>query len=245
MATAVRVLDIFEAFASLQKPLTLSQLAEAVDAPVSSCFGIVKALEERGYLHSVSSRKEWYPTGRMLQNTRAIERSEPLIARFDPILTALRDQTNETVILGQAASSGAMVIYLNVFEGTQAIRYSAQVGDRKPLHSTAIGKVLLGCMPADQRGRIVARIRTDAITDRTMTDPNAVLQDIEEGLKRGYQMTRGENVVDVGAVAMPIYLLGRTFGVAVAGPVQRLDPMVDTHAATLAAACRKLEALAA
>ncbi|MCZ8271881.1 MAG: helix-turn-helix domain-containing protein [Beijerinckiaceae bacterium] len=244
MATALRVLDIFEAFAALQKPLTLSQLAEAVDAPVSSCFGVVKALEERGYLHSVSSRKEWYPTGRMLQNTRAIERSEPLIARFDPILAALRDQTNETVILGQAASSGLKVIYLNVFESAQAIRYSTAVGVSKPLYSTAVGKVLLGCMPPDQRSRLVSRLRTEAVTDRTLTDTTSILADIEKGLKRGYQITRGENVVDVGAIAMPVQLLGRTFGVAVAGPLQRLDPKVKAHAAALASACRQLDALA-
>ena len=244
MATAVRVLDIFEAFATLQKPLTLSQLAEAVDAPVSSCFGIVKALEERGYLHSVSSRKEWYPTGRMLQNARAIERNEPLVARFGPILEDLRDRTNETVILGQAASSGNTVIYLDVIEGTQAIRYSANIGDRKPLHSTAIGKVLLGCMSADQRRKTLGKVKTDAITDRTMTGIGDIVDDIEVGVKRGYQMTRGENVVDVGAIAMPVSLLGRTFGVAVAGPIQRLDANVSRHADLLAEACRKMEALA-
>lgn len=244
MTTAIRVLDIFEAFATLQKPLTLSQLSEAINAPVSSCFSIVKALEEHGYLHSVSSRKEWYPTGRMLQNTRAIERNEPLIARFDPILSALRDETNETVILGQAASSGTMIIYLNVFESSQAIRYSAQIGDRKALYSTAIGKVILGSMPAEQRGRVVSRIRTDAVTDRTLTDPQAILKDVEAGLRKGYQSTRGENVVDVGAIAMPVHLLGRTFGVAIAGPVHRLDPKIGMHSSALAAACSKLELLA-
>lgn len=244
MATAVRVLDIFEAFATLQKPLTLSQIAEAVDAPVSSCFGIVKALEERGYLHSVSSRKEWYPTGRMLQNARSIERHEPLVVRFGPILENLRDRTNETVILGQAASNGNAVIYLNVVEGTQAIRYSATIGDRKPLHSTAIGKVLLGCMKPDQRRKILGKLKIDAITDRTITDLTEIVQDIEEGVRRGYQMTRGENVVDVGAIAMPVSVLGRTFGVAVAGPVQRLDANVVRHAELLGEACRKMEMLA-
>jgi hypothetical protein len=42
---------------------------------------------------------------------------------------------------------------------------------------------------------------------------------------------------------MPVVVAGRTFGVAVAGPVTRLDRSLKAHAAALNAACRKLVAL--
>jgi DNA-binding IclR family transcriptional regulator len=224
MGSSVRVLDIFEAFARLQKPLTQSQIAEEVGAPISTCFGIVRSLEKCGYLHLVSDRKEWYPTGKMMHNTRGIERGEPLLARFDPILSALRDE-------------------IKVFEGGQAIRYSAAVGDRKELHSTAIGKVVLSLLPTDQRKRSIAKLKAALVTEATITEPEELARDIEAGLARGYQMTRGENVVDVGAIAMPVTVAGRTFGVAVAGPVHRLDRSLKAHAAALGSACRKLVAL--
>lgn len=243
MATAQRVLEIFEAFAALQKPLTLSQLSEAVDAPVSSCFSIVKTLEEEGYLHCVSSRKEWYPTGRMAENARAIEKGEPLLARFDPVLMALRKETNETIILGQASSAGTSILYLKVFEGGQAIRYTSEIGARKPLHSTAIGKAVLSTMPPDQRRRAINGLKFKQITDRTLSGADALLNDIEEGIARDYQMTRGENVVDVGAIAMPVEIQGRTFGVAIAGPVTRLQERLEEHTAALRRACKQLEAL--
>ena len=54
--TAGRTLDLFEAFARERKPLSLSQLARAIGAPVSSCFGIVRTLEARGYLYEVKAR---------------------------------------------------------------------------------------------------------------------------------------------------------------------------------------------
>jgi len=234
---------IFEAFGRLQKPLTQSQVSEAVGAPISTCFGIIRSLERCGYLHLVSDRKEWYPTGKMMHNTRAIERGEPLLARFDPILSALREETLETVILGQATRYDTGVIYLKVFEGSQAIRYSATVGDRKNLHSTAIGKVMLSQLPADQRAKTIAKLKTDLVTESTITDADQLTRDIEAGLARGYQMTRGENVVDVGAIAMPVTVAGRTFGVAVAGPVARLDRGLKAHGTALSAACRKLAAL--
>ena len=243
MGTSVRVLEILEAFARLQKPLTQSQISEAVGAPISTCFGIIRSLEKCGYLHLVSARKEWYPTGKMMHNTRAIERGEPLLVRFDPILAALRDETRETIIMGQATRYDNGIVYLKVFEGGQAIRYSATVGDRKNLHSTAIGKVVLSQLPADQRVKTVAKLKTELVTEATITDPDELARDVEAGLARGYQMTRGENVVDVGAIAMPVVVAGRTFGVAIAGPVARLDRSLKTHAAALNAACRKLVAL--
>eukprot|EP00752_Nemacystus_decipiens_P000331 g331.t1 len=193
MATAQRVLEIFEAFATLQKPLTLSQLSDAVGAPVSSCFSIVKTLEEQGYLHCVSSRKEWYPTGRMAANARAIEKGEPLLLRFETVLAALRKKTNETIILGQASSAGTAILYLKVFEGGQAIRYTSEVGARKPVHSTAIGKAVLSTLPPDQRRRIADSLKYERITDRTMGGERDLLKDVEDGIARGYQMTRGEN----------------------------------------------------
>jgi len=54
--TAGCTLDLFEVFARKKKPLSLSQLARAIGAPVSSCFGIVRTLEARGYLHEVKAR---------------------------------------------------------------------------------------------------------------------------------------------------------------------------------------------
>lgn len=244
MATAQRVLDIFEAFARLQRPLTLSQLSEAVGAPVSSCFAIVKAMEEQGYLHSVSSRKEWYPTGRMAANTRAIEKGEPLLARLDPVLLDLRKATNETIILGQMASSGKEIIYLKVFEGGQAIRYTSEIGARKPIHSTAIGKALLSEMDENRRRKLVESLKYRIVTDRTIGSPSELLDEVARGIERGYQMTRGENVVDVGAIAMPVSLVGRVFGVAIAGPVDRLTENLSAHKAALRAACDSLEGLA-
>ena len=240
MTSTLRVLDIFEAFATRKRPLTLSQLAEAVSAPVSSCYGVVKAMEERGYLHCVSDRKDWYPTARMLQNTKEIEEGESLIARFLPVLTELRNVTRETIIVGQAANANNSIIYLSVLEGLQAIKYTAEVGDRKPLHSTAIGKVVLGAMTDDARMKVLKRLKLEAVTSETFSEPELVNKDILAGLERGYQMTKGENVVDVGAIAMPLRRLGRTFGIAIAGPVHRLVPREADLAGLLKAACEKL-----
>lgn len=45
-----RVIDIFEAFQASQRPLSLTDLAEAAKIPKSTCHTIVATLTQRGYL---------------------------------------------------------------------------------------------------------------------------------------------------------------------------------------------------
>ena len=47
---AARTLDIFEVFARERRPLSVSGLAKATNMPLSSCHGLIKTLEARGYL---------------------------------------------------------------------------------------------------------------------------------------------------------------------------------------------------
>ena len=49
-----RILDIFEAFQASQRPLSLTDLAEAANIPKSSCHAIVTTLTARGYLYSLT-----------------------------------------------------------------------------------------------------------------------------------------------------------------------------------------------
>jgi IclR family acetate operon transcriptional repressor len=238
--SAGRTIDLFEIFARAKEPLSLSQLARALGAPVSSCFNLVRALEARGYLYG-SQPKRLYPTRRLFEIARAIAASEPWIERLQSVLTALRDKTRETVILGKL--QGTRVIYLDVFEGPQTIRYSARAGDLKPLHSSSIGKALLGTlMPADLR-QMLKKLPLNQVTRATITDREKLVGDLERGRKRGYFITAGENVADVMAVAASVRLDSDVYGIAVAGPMPRMREKLNEHTVALKATCSSISEL--
>lgn len=232
--TAGRTVELFEAFAQARQPLTLSELARALGAPQSSIFNLLRALEGRGYLYSVGGAKRLYPTRKLFDLADAIAGYEPVIPRIEPHLTALRDQTEETVIFG--ARQGTQVIYLAVIEGRQTIRYIAQPGALKPMHASAAGKALLMAMALPERAKLVRRLCLVAATDRTITSADALLADIATAEARGYAQTEGENVADVMAIACPVQIEGVAYAVAVAGPIGR----VAARAADYAAAIRSL-----
>ncbi|MGH7965335.1 MAG: IclR family transcriptional regulator [Candidatus Binatia bacterium] len=233
--TAGRTLDLFEAFAKAQTPLSLSELARALNAPPSSCFNLIRALQARGYLYSVQPRRQLYPTRRLFEVARAIVTGEPWMARIEPVLTQLRDQTRETAILGKR--QGDRVMYLQVIEGPQSIRYSSQAGDLKPLHSSAIGKALLGTIEPVELAALLKQLPLPRVTEATISDRSLLLADLERGRKQGYFVTTGENVVDVMAVAATVQLGGDVYGIAIAGPVHRMTDDLRSHVSALKAAC--------
>jgi len=216
-----RLLDMFEAFRAIGRPMSLTTLARHMGIPKSSCHGLVSVLVARGYLYYLSRPQMIYPTRKMLDVLADIAVRDPFIARAKELLERLRDLSGETVILGKRQGDG--IVYLRVFESTQAIRYTAQPGDLKPLHSTSIGKALLGSLRQSELVTACDRLDLAQITDATCASADQLLDNIREGRRRGYHITRGENVADVWAVAAALHSSEDWLGIAIAGPRHRME----------------------
>jgi DNA-binding IclR family transcriptional regulator len=232
--TASRTIEVFEAFAREQKPLTLTDLARHLDAPTSSCLYLVRTLEKLGYLYGLGARKNVYPTRKLMDVAIAIAQGEPWIDRIEPVLVNLRNESQETVILGKR--QGTRVVYLAVYEGSQTIRYAARAGDLKPLHSSAIGKAMLGVLSKSDLNKMLEKIDLTAVTPNTITDDSKLVADIKKGTARGYTISRGENVHDVMAIAKAITLDTDNYGIAIAAPLYRLKDNIAIQVERLLAA---------
>jgi DNA-binding IclR family transcriptional regulator len=237
--TAGRTVEIFELFAETGEPMSLSEVSRRLNAPLSSCLYLVRALESRGYFYGVGGRRNIYPTGKLYDIAKAISAGESWLEQVEPILCKLRDITRETVLLGKRQDDH--VVYVAVYEGLQTIRYSSQVGDIKPLHASSIGKTLLSGLSQADLKKILKRIPMNAATPSTITDKDALLADLEASRERGYAVTRGEFVRDVMAIARPVRISGDQYGVAVAGPLHRMTDDAAEHAKRLAEACAEIE----
>jgi DNA-binding IclR family transcriptional regulator len=233
--TAGRTIEIFEAFAREQEPLSLTDLAKALGSPLSSCLYLVRTLERLGYLYPVGGRRTLYPTRKLFDVASAIAMGEPWIDRIEPRLEKLRDESRETVILGKR--QGPRVVYLAVYEGPETIRYVARAGDIKPLHSSAIGKALLSTMDPAALSKLLAKLPLDPITPATITDREALMEDLTLSVERGYAISRAENVPDVMAVAQSLVLDNEVYGVALAGPLYRMNEQLELQHDRIRKAC--------
>ena len=160
-----------------------------------------------------------------------------------PHLRALADHTRETVNL--AVVDGA-VVYIHKEEGTLAVKMSAQLGARRPLHCTALGKAYLAALPGQELEARLAGLELTRFTASTITDPAALEAELDRVRERGY-------AVDAEEVEEGVYCLGAAVrdhrklpvaAISVAGPAYRLRPRADGTgrlvAATAATISRRL-----
>ena len=180
--TAVRTVNLFEAFARRKGPMTLTQIADALSAPISSCHGLVRTLSAKGYLYTSEQTRAIYPTKRLLEIANTIAAHDPVLESVVPVLEKLRDDTQETILLGR--QQGEAIIYLDVIEGPQTVRYSAGVGEMKPMHSSAIGKAFLGRLDLGERVALISRLPLDERTANTITERADLEADIASGSRR-------------------------------------------------------------
>jgi IclR family acetate operon transcriptional repressor len=234
---AVRAMEVFETFKEQKRPLSLSEIADEINAPISTCHEIVRTLRDRGYLYLVNSRS-FYPTGRIVACARAIAANDPIVHRLAPALERLRDATGETVILGKLQSDH--VVYLAIEEGRQTIRYGANIGDSKPLHSSSIGKATLAQLDEKARVALLSKLELPRVTPNTITARDVLEADLEVGRRRGFFLTRGENVVDVMGMAIAIDTGTGPVGIAVAGPLNRMKDNFERNSLLLLDLSREL-----
>jgi DNA-binding IclR family transcriptional regulator len=236
--SASRVLKLFEAFSEAGRALSLAELSRALDIPRSSCLALLRTLASHGYLYQIGA-SGYYPTRMLYDMAETISRHDPLMERVHPVMTALRDRTRETIILGKRQED--RVLYLAVVESEQTIRYSARPGDFKPLHGSASGKVLLAALGDEKRRSFLERLPLPALTPRTFTSVQALEEDLRAGAARGWQYVEGENVPDVIAIAVPVNLNGEVYALVVTGPMHRMRDDVDRHVPALVEARIQLE----
>lgn len=242
MKIAHRTLDCFEVFMRAARPLTLTEIARELDAPMSSCFSLVKALRERGYLYSLGSRRGFYPTQKMSAVMGIVTHNDPIMDMFRPVLIDLRDETRETVVLGKMHDE-RHIVYLAVEEGPQTIRFNADVGDQVGLTTSAIGKAILGGYDSEILRKTIDQLEFHRVTPASITDPREFLDAIEDGKRLGYHITVGENEDDVMGIAACVMVGEEPFAIALAGPVQRMGNVRAEQAERLLKACSQIDLL--
>ncbi|POX38012.1 hypothetical protein C3486_25230 [Streptomyces sp. Ru73] len=219
--TVTRVMTILET-AAAHSGVRLNALCEVLDAPKSSVHGLVGGLVASGYLVE-------HDGGYALGPAVAALLSAPPPALADlarPAMERLREEFDETVML--AGPVGDTVVYLQVVESRQVIRYSAPLRTRRPLYPTSTGKVVLAHRSPARR---------DAYLRDRLPDAGRraeVAEELSRVAAEGVAYNRGETLPDVSAAAGGVFQHGRLVAcLAVAGPTARIAPHLDAIARTV------------
>ena len=238
---AGRVVDILESIVGSREGLPLRELSAQLEAPKSSLLPLLRTLAARGYL-------EQGPLGEYRLGRRALElgmgvpahRELPEIAR--PALRALMQRTGETVFLGILSDDGTSVVFVDKVDSEQVIRYTGGIGERRALHATSSGKVLLAFLPPSRREKILRVLPLKRYTDRTVTGLPALRASLEEVRRSGVCFNLDELAVGAAGIAAPIFDRdGEVVGAcAIGAPTDRVRSRLKSLAAEVRVTARAI-----
>ncbi|MCY1551495.1 Transcriptional regulator KdgR [compost metagenome] len=132
------------------------------------------------------------------------------------------------------------VLYLDVVEATQPVRYAARPGARRPLHTSAVAKAILARLSPAERESALAPAEYTRYTDRTLVTRQALLAEVERVAERGWAENVGESVADLTGLAVALDLGGEWYALCMAGPTPRMEARREEHVRRLAAAAQAI-----
>jgi DNA-binding IclR family transcriptional regulator len=236
-----RVIDILEHTAASRDGIPLKDLSLLVETPKSSLLPLLRTLSARGYLEQ--GRAGTYRLGpRALELAVRAPGRRDLVEAARPALDALMRRSGESTFLTTLDADRAAVVFIDVVESEQLIRYTVTVGQRSPLHATANGKAILAFLPAAERDAILRALPLKRYTDRTVTTLPALRTALDEVRASGVSLSVDEVVKGASGVAAPVYDRdGRVAGAcAIGGPTDRLRPRLRGLAADVKATARSI-----
>lgn len=222
-----RTLDLIEVFAHYQRPLVLSELAAYLDIPPSSCLSMVRTMIDKGYLYEVKRRGGYYPTRKLETQATKIHEGNQILEVIHEHLVRLQKEVGESIILGKIQDD--QIIYLDVIESNQVIRYAAQVGDLRPLHANSISKSILAQHDDDFVLDKLLNLKMTKYSEHTIASPREFLNDLENVRKNGFSSNLGESAEDLAAIAMPLNCSGDWYGISIVGPLNRMKKLWSSH----------------
>ena len=203
--------------------MTLTQLAEKIAVSKSSAFALLQTMIARGFVADSGARlTRRYRLGMELAKLGdAAEMQSPLLSVAMPILQSVTDATGLTTRL--VVPDGPFAVVIGRIHAPGTVRFASYLGQREYPHCTSAGKALLTALPLEQARTLALEAGMTARTERTITDPAALLRDLELSTVRGYTIDDEEDTEGVFCVGAAIY--DRTGGcvAAVSGTALKLN----------------------
>ena len=218
-----RAVAILRAFSREEEELGVTELSRQLSLHKSTVSRLLASLQREGLVEENPDTRK-YRLGMTLVTFGGL-----VLQRLDvtqaarPLMQALSNTTQETVTL--AVKDGDEAVNIAQVPSPQMVKHIEWIGRRRPLHCTAVGKVLLAYMPVVELKTIISR-GLQRYTPNTIIDPELLCQELAQVSEQGYATAREEFEIGLNAIAAPIHNHTEEVvaAISVSGPAFRLSP---------------------
>jgi len=220
---------------------TLSEIAGALDQSPATIYRVLTTFQGRGFADFDDQSQIWsIGPAAFLTGSHFLRRTS-LVERARPIMRDLMEATGETANLG--IERDGKVLFLGQVETHATIRAFFPPGTASAMHSSGIGKALLSRMDDKRQRQVLAASQLEQFTPYTLTDPEAMIADLQATKARGYSIDGEERNIGMRCIAAPVYnVFGEAVaGISVSGPTSRItEDRIDELATPVMEAAARL-----
>jgi len=224
--TLEKALDIIEVLSRESgNGLGISELSRSLgDMGKSTIHRILDTLTAYGYVERAPIKANYRLSWRLFEIGNVVQRQRSLSSIDFQLLQNLRDKYQETVNLAVRVKEHAVTIS-KLEPVSMPLRAHLNMGEREPLHATAVGKVLISEMDPEKVKELLGEGTLEKLTSNTITSVDSLIEELKKIKDQGYAIDDQELCIGVSCIAMPVKNFDNEIvaAISVTGPTARMN----------------------
>ncbi len=202
--TVVRVVRLLAHLLAHPGGASLAELTEARGLRKSTTWRLLNSLLAGECIcQDPPSRRYRIDPVFWLRRARLLRSAGSLADAAKAALQELAEDTGATAAMGMPDRDGRHSVTYQFALPDSPLCWRVQHSPSAPLHATAAGKVCLSGQPRVAVNDYMRRGLT-AVTERTITSPDALLRELESVRRNGYAVSQGEWSAGASAISVPV-----------------------------------------
>ncbi|HAR96836.1 MAG TPA: IclR family transcriptional regulator [Deltaproteobacteria bacterium] len=203
-----RALNILQLIVNEQRHFGISEIAQRLDIHKSTAFGILRALEEQGFIVKDSASKKYSMGEQLVELSKMVLGRTNIAVVAKPSLEELAESVEETVFMGVKQEDRLRIV--QVVEAKKDLKISSPIGACLPITAGAPGKAWLAAMKDQEIDELLnTKHLRFHFTDNSPDSTDQFMKEIDTARRMGYAIDLEEFIKGIRAVAALIYSGGQ------------------------------------
>jgi len=194
---------VLKAFGRGLPALTVAEVAAAAGLDRGTAFRLIHTLVGLGYLRAVPEGRRFRLTLKCLELGHAVLAATDLPGHATPLLRQMVPGLAEAGSLG-VLEQGEVIYLARVEAGLERHGLVRRPGTRIGAYATALGQAMLAFLPRAAQVAHLEAVPRVKLSERTLTDLDALLARLDAVRARGFALSDGENAYGLRTVAAPV-----------------------------------------
>lgn len=213
-------LRIMDYLAYADRPLSLTEISEALELGKSKTHRLLQTLILANYAFQIESSK-YVASIKLWKLGSAMLRHATLRSVAEAEMQSLMEQTGESVLL--SVPEEMEIVYLHKIDSDNPVRAYSQIGGRMPAFQVATGKAMLAFKNDSALQELYRAVIAKGFAMQKSEEQ--FLNEMKEIRRSRIAINRGEFRADVHGVAAPIFdrIGNAVAAIGVSGPAHRFS----------------------